>query len=168
MALTTDILRSYRHPRVVLRERLSGGPREDRALAYLMLACFLVFIAQWPRLARIAQIEEREIQPLIGGALLGWLFIAPLVFYCIAILVRLAAYLFGGRGTGFGQRMALFWTLVVISPLWLLHGLTAGLIGPGPALTAVGAITGLSFVIIWLQSILEVEWPAVAPEGFPS
>ena len=149
MALTTDILRSYRHPRVVLSERLADGVREDRALAFLMLACFLVFISQWPRLARIAAIEERDLQPLVGGALLGWLFMAPLMFYLIATLARLVWRMFGGAGTGYGQRMALFWTLLVISPLWLLHGLTAGIIGPSPALTLVGVITAGAFLLIW-------------------
>ena len=163
MALTTDILRSYRQPRAMLRRRLEGGVREDRALAYLMLACFLVFISQWPRLARIAEVEGRELQPLIGGALLGWLFMAPLIFYLLAGLTRLVASVFGGQGTGYGERMALFWTLLVISPLWLLHGLTAGMIGESPALTLVGAITALAFITIWGILVLDVERPAATP-----
>ena len=160
MALTTDILRSYRQPRQMLRQRLQGGVREDRALAYLMLACFLVFISQWPRLARIAEVEERDLQPLIGGALLGWLFMAPLFFYLLAGLVRLIAGLLGGQGSGYAERMALFWSLLVISPLWLLHGLTAGIIGAGPALTSVGVVTVVAFVIIWGLLVLDVEKPS--------
>ena len=54
MAVTTDIMRTWRGPRTVMRDLLNHGQREDRALAYLMAACIMIFIAQWPRLSRIA------------------------------------------------------------------------------------------------------------------
>ena len=54
MTITTDILRSWRHPRAVIREKLRAGDREDRALAVLMGASLLLFVAQWPGLSRAA------------------------------------------------------------------------------------------------------------------
>lgn len=83
MALTTDILASYRRPRTVLR-RLQGDRREARILVYLMLGCGLIFIAQWPRLAREAHLDEEvPLDALLAGALFAWVFIAPLVFYAL-------------------------------------------------------------------------------------
>ena len=87
------------------------------------------------------------------------------MFYLIATLARLDWRMFGGAGTGYG-RMALFWTLLVISPLWLLHGLTAGIIGPSPALTLVGVITAGAFLLIWGATMREVE--AGQPSGMVS
>ncbi len=159
MAVTTDILSSYRHPRTVLRRQLQGGEREDRALIYLMLACGLIFVGQWPALQRAAMADpSTPLQARIGGALMAWLFVAPLVLYAIAGLTHLLARLVGGRGTGFGARLALFWSLLAAAPLWLLYGLVAGLIGPGPALTLTGAVAFGAFIVLWLAALFEAEW----------
>ena len=74
MAVTTDIMRTWRGPRTVMRDLLNHGQREDRALAYLMAACIMIFIAQWPRLSRIAAgfdgtgAETQELSQLVGTA----------------------------------------------------------------------------------------------------
>ncbi len=94
MAVSADILRSYRAPRAVLRDRLARGPhagREGRALVYLMIACGLIFVAQWPRLARQAHLtDEVPFEALMAGALFGWMFLAPLFFYAVGALLGLA------------------------------------------------------------------------------
>ena len=36
MTVATDILRTWRRPRAVIREKLAAGVREDRALAVIM------------------------------------------------------------------------------------------------------------------------------------
>ncbi|MEX1236355.1 MAG: YIP1 family protein [Roseovarius sp.] len=158
MAVTRDIAATYRGPRAVMRRLLDMGQREDRALAILMAGCIVMFIAQWPRLAREAYLTEQELNPLLGGALLAWAFIAPLILYVIALISHWIARLFGGRGTGFGARMALFWALLATSPLVLLHGLVAGFIGPGPGLTAVGLIWFTAFAAFWGLGLKEAEW----------
>ena len=56
--MALDILRSYRTPRRVLRERIGTKAREDRAFATLMAGCVLTFVAQWPRLSREAFFDE--------------------------------------------------------------------------------------------------------------
>lgn len=157
MALTTDILASYRRPGAVLRRRAGGVVREDRALITLMLACALIFVAQWPRLSREAFVTEQELNMLLGGALLGWLFVAPLGLYAIAAFSHLVARLLGGQGTWYGARMALFWALLAAAPLWLLWGLVAGLIGPGPALSATGVVALGAFLAIWIAGLFAVE-----------
>jgi hypothetical protein len=163
VAVTTDILSSYRQPRTVLRRQLQGGVREDRALIYLMLACGLIFVGQWPALQRAALADpSTPLDARIGGALMAWLFVAPLAMYAVAGLSHLLARLLGGRGTGFGARLALFWSLLAAAPLWLIYGMVAGLIGPGPAMTATGAVAFAAFLVLWLSALIEAEWGPAA------
>ncbi|MEE3359465.1 MAG: YIP1 family protein [Pseudomonadota bacterium] len=162
MPVTTDIVASYRRPAQVMRRLLSAGTREDRALAMLMAGCVLAFISQLPRLAREAHLTGEELNPMLGGALFAWLFIAPLMFYLIAALSHLVARLFKGKGDWFGARLALFWAFLAASPLMLLNGLTAGFVGPGAALTLVGFVWFVVFMVIWLVSlkVAETDGPA--------
>ncbi|MES2144355.1 MAG: YIP1 family protein [Pseudomonadota bacterium] len=158
MAITTDILRTWRHPRAVIRQMLDRGPDEGRALAILMGACALIFVAQAPRLAREAQLSpDIPLDARLGVSLFALIFMAPLLFYAIAGISRLIAKLFGGRGTGFGARLALFWALLATTPAMLLHGLASGLMGPVAATTALGIVVALVFVTLWMQMLIEAE-----------
>lgn len=150
MAVTSDILRSYVAPGAVMRSILARGPGEERALAYLAGACLLIFVAQWPRLSRQAHYDDSvPFQALIWGALMAWLFIAPLLFYGLAGLVQLAARALGRPGRGLALRIALFWSLLAASPMWLLYGALTGFLGP-VALTHVAGVAMLAvFLVIW-------------------
>jgi len=158
MSVVRDILHSYRAPRQVFRTRLGDSAREDRALAVLMGACLLIFAAQWPRLSRQAFETGQDLSALLGGALFGWLFIAPLAFYAIALVTHMLARLFGARGSAYGARFALFWALLCASPLWLFWGLVAGFIGTGPALSLVGFVALLAFLMFWVINLRQAEW----------
>ncbi|MEL6171110.1 MAG: YIP1 family protein [Pseudomonadota bacterium] len=160
MPVTTDIVASYRGPRRVMRRILELGTNEGRALAVLMAGCAVFFIADWPKLARDAHISGDELQPILGGSLMGWIFIAPLIFYVFAWLSQLVIRLFGGNATGFSARMALFWAFLAASPLKLFHGLVAGFIGPGPVLNGVGALWLLVFLWFWVSNMREAGWAA--------
>lgn len=145
-----------------MRRLLAAGPREDRALAILMGACLLVFIAQWPAISRRAHLEELELNALLAGALFGWLFIAPLGLYLLAALSHLVAKLFGGKGGWYGARLALFWSLLASTPLILLNGLVAGFIGKGAALSIVGLAWFGVFLWFWMASLRVAEQGARA------
>ena len=146
MALVPDILRTWRRPRAVMAEKIASRS-EPLALVYLVLACALVFIGQWPRLAREAHLAGGDVQPLIGGALLGWLFVMPLVLYLLAGAVHLGSRLLRRPVTGFTARMAIFWGLLAAVPAWLLDGLTAGFVGAGPARSLVGVVALGAFLL---------------------
>ncbi len=163
MPVTTDITATYRGPGRVMRRLLSMGRREDRALAFLMVACVIVFVSQMPRLARIAHLTGQELDMLLSGALFGWVFLAPLMLYLLAALSHLVARLFGGRGDWFGARLALFWALLASTPLVLLHGLVAGMIGPGPGLRAVGLLWLVIFGWFWFACLRQAERPPQGP-----
>jgi hypothetical protein len=158
MPVSTDILESYVRPRQVFRRKLEGGTHEGRALATLIGACLLIFVAQWPGLARAAHINPAiPLDARMGGALLGTLFLLPPIAYAVAALSHLVARAFGGRGSFFSARLALFWSLLAVSPLMLLQGLVRGFIGPGPALTLVGLAVLATFLMFWVTSLFESE-----------
>ncbi|WP_417258798.1 YIP1 family protein [Celeribacter sp.] len=159
MGVAADIIRTYRAPGAVVRHRLGPTENEGGALVTLMLACGLIFVAQWPRLSREAFVTGQEVQMLLGGALLAWLFMMPLVFYVLAAVLTAALNLMGGKASGYEGRMATFWPLLAASPLWLLWGLTMGFIGQGPAATITGALALVAFLIFWGAGLREVAFP---------
>ncbi len=142
----------YRRPAEVLRRLLSREVSEPRALAYLMGACALMFVARLPALSREVSLSDPErwarepgayseaLQPVMGGTLLATLIFLPLIFYVIAFVVQIILRAFGRKLGGYDMRLVLFWSLLAAAPLALLNGLTAGFVGPGPALTIVGVL----------------------------
>ncbi|MCW1933716.1 YIP1 family protein [Pararhodobacter zhoushanensis] len=152
MALTTDIVASYRRPRAVLRS-LQGDRREARILVYLMLACALIFVAQWPRLARDAHMDETiPLDALLSGALFAWIFIAPLAFYALGGMLSLVLRI-AGPVDAFAVRLGLFWALLVAAPLMLFQGLVAGLIGPGLQANLAGLPAAVAFFAVLIAGL---------------
>ena len=117
----------------------------------------LVFIAQWPKLARDAFVNNVDLNFLLGANLMALVVIAPLLLYVIATLARGVGFVFGGQGTAYGARLALFWALLASTPLILLHGLTAGFVGPGPELKVVGVIWLGVFFWFWISGSIAQE-----------
>lgn len=161
MPVTTDILASYRRPGEVLRAHLARGTSEPRVLAWLMGACGVMFVAQWPRLAREAHLQGTELQPAMGGALLATLIFLPLIFYVLAGLSQLVLRVTGSPVSGYEARAALFWALLAASPLALLNGLVLGFIGRGPEQLLVGAAWFGAFVWIWVSGLRAARGQAV-------
>ena len=158
MSLTTRILQTWRDPRAVMRGHLVQGAREDRALAILMGACLMVFVAQWPGLSRAAHLDPSvPLDARLSGALMGTLFLVPLLAYVLAAVSHLVARLMGGQGTWFGARMALFWSLLAVSPLMLFQGLVAGFVGPGPSATLSGLVVLAGFLFLWGNALIASE-----------
>jgi len=152
MGLSADILASYRRPRAVLR-RLVGDRREARILVYLMLACGLIFVAQWPRLAREAHFDDSvPFDARMAGALFAWMFVAPLVFYALGGILTLILRL-AGPVEGFRVRLGLFWALLGAAPWFLLYGLGTGIIGPGAQSTLLGLPAVVAFVFLLVAGL---------------
>lgn len=151
MALSTQILRSYRAPRSVLRELIARDRHEGRALVYLMLACALIFVAQWPRLRRMAESGgEVPFEGLLAGALFGWLFVAPILFYGLGALMALVLRLARPGTPAFGVRLALFWALLAASPLVLLQSALVSLAGPG----VLALVSGLAVLAVFVAILV--------------
>ena len=160
MAVTQDIFTSWRRPRVVVRKLLAQGQRDDRALVFLMLGCALICLSQLPSIVRSVEFGQGEpFEAQLGGVIMAWLFIAPLVLYGIAAASHILARLFRGRGAFHSARLALFWSLFAASPLWLLAGLSEGYFGAQAAATmALGLIAFVLFIYQWFAGLYEAEW----------
>lgn len=157
MAVTTDILTSWRQPRAVVRRHLSRGRSEAFAFTLLLVFLVLAFVAQAPQAARDAYLaNEPAVSPRLLARALAVLATIPL-WYGLAAVSRLVARALGGQGSWYTARVALFWALATVSPAMLLQGLVAGMIGPGPALWAVQAFVAAAFLTLWLAMLREVE-----------
>jgi hypothetical protein len=164
MALTADIVRTWRAPRAVIRGLLDQGRREDRAVALVMIACFLIFVAQWPRLSRIdSGFEPSPWPPEINfEGMMTYTFYAvvimlPLAIYALAAVAHMVARLMGGQGSWYSARLSLFWAVLTTTPLLLLHGLVRGFIGLGTQSMLIGGIWAVVFGYIWIQCMIETE-----------
>ncbi len=156
MAIVPDIARGWRDPAGLARAKLAQG--EGGALATVMGACALLFVAQWPRLAREAYLNPEVPQDArVGGALLGIVFVLPLFLYVLAGAGRLVARVFGVHVSGIGSRVALFWALLCLTPVLLLHGLATGFVGQGAAVTLLGLFVLAVFGYLWLRMLAGVR-----------
>lgn len=150
MPIVPHIRRAWAAPGAFIADRLAEGLREDRALAVLMGACALSFVAQWPGLARAAHLDPTvPLDARLAGALFGTIFLLPPLAYGLAGLSHLVARAAGGQGTWYGARLALFWALLAVSPLMLLVGLLAGFLGPVPGTSIIGLIVFAGFLYLW-------------------
>ncbi len=157
MAVTTDILASWRAPRAGVRQHLARGVSEPFVFALLVVFLILTIIGQWPVSSREAFLaQEPSAAPRLLARALAVLATIPF-WYGLAALSRLVARALGGQGSWYSARLALFWALAVVSPLMLLQGLVGGMIGPGPGLWLIVAIVGLAFFWLWLTMLHEVE-----------
>ncbi|MGQ0610437.1 MAG: YIP1 family protein [Paracoccaceae bacterium] len=155
MSVVADIAESWRHPARVMRRHLARGRSEPFAFSLLMVFLLVAFIAYWPAAARVAALDPGK--PVAAQLLpfaMGGLAAIPMLYLLAAFGAGVARVL-GGRGGWYGGRMALFWALVVSSPLVLLSGLVAGLIGPGLQQTALNLVSGLAFLVFWAITLKE-------------
>lgn len=160
MAVTTDIVETWRNPRAVYRRLNAMGQREDRAIAILMAACFLVFVAQWPRLVRVSQgvdlatgADIPGLDRLMSYEFMSWLMVWPLVFYAFAGLTVGVMRAFGSQISGYGGRLALFWALLATSPAMLFFGLLRGLNGNVGASQLAGGLWICALLVFWTQGL---------------
>ncbi|MGI3171482.1 YIP1 family protein [Pseudooceanicola sp. C21-150M6] len=157
MSVIADIAATYRGPVPVLRRRLAGGQREDRALAVLMAGCLILFIAQWPRLSREAFVTGADLNVLMGASLMALVFILPLILYGLAGIGHVLCRAFGGQGAYHSARMVLFWALLASGPVFLLNGLMQGFAGPGLQTSLTGLLALAVFLWFWLTGVVAVE-----------
>lgn len=144
------MLATWRGPGRVTGRILAAGENEARALAILLAACGLFFVAQWPEAARRAHLDPTvPLRALLGIRLFAVLFLAPVIFYAMAGISRLVLRVAGLRVSGYGARVALFWALLAVAPAVLLHGLVAGMVGPGAGLQIVGVAVFAAFLWFW-------------------
>lgn len=157
MSLIPDIVESWRAPGRVLRRHLARPRSEAFAFTFLFTFLLVAFVAQTPYASRLTHFQpEVPMSQRLFATFLGLVATIP-VWYGLAAVSRLVAGLMGGRGSWYGARMALFWALVTIAPAMLLMGLSLGFMGQGPQTTALGALVGGVFVVLWGLMLREAE-----------
>lgn len=165
MAVTTEILRSYRAPRDVARRLFAvsaGDDRPDaRGFIYLMLGCFIFFCGRFPGMlgAEMTAPDAPPREALISITFFVMMTVWPLFFMVLAGVAHLLVKAFGGKGDFRRARLATGWTLLAISPLALLRGMTEAVSGPGPQLLVIDGLIALAFCVIWAISLTEAERP---------
>lgn len=158
MPVSSDIVRTYRGPRRVVRDLLSMGQREDRAIMWLMFGCLIVFISRLPALQREAVMAGGDFTRDAAYAFFGLMMLAPLLFYGLALAGRGIAYLLGGRPSGYGARVALFWAWLAATPVALFYGLLVGLNGSdAPATQLIGGVWFLVLLVFWGLGLAEAS-----------
>ena len=156
MSVVVDIVSAWTAPRRLIRAKLDQGLRDDRALAVIMGAGLLLFIAQWPNAIRSATLDPSvPLEARLGGALIACIFILPLIAYGVALFSQGVLRIFGRRGKGFGARLALFWAFLAVSPVMLIQGMLIGFFGHSTIGTIVQIIAGVGFLWMWMQMLIE-------------
>lgn len=160
-----DIIKAYGGLRASMRVQMDRNFGEERLLALVAYGCFVVFLSFIPRLLA-TDLSTNPDQSIAGGIIM-WFFVVmfffPLVLYGVSALTHLAAKPFGGSGTFYGARHALFWMLTVLSPLLIVKGMLGSVFiqigGPtGESLLAVlNIILALAVLRIWGVFLAETE-----------
>jgi len=157
MAVTQDILESWRQPRAVVRRLLDRGRSEPFAFSLLVTFLFLLFLHLTPFLKREAMAHpEVGFTPRLYALGLGLMACVPL-FYLLAAVGHLIARTMGGRGGYYGGRLALFWAGLATSPALLLHGLVLGVVGISGVTSVTGLLVAAIFLTFWSVMLREVE-----------
>lgn len=158
MAVTQDILRTYRSPARVVRGLRVMGQREDRAIAWLMIGCLLAAVAGMPIAQRDVVMNGGDIQQRILYLLFSSLLLLPLCFYLFAGIAYAVIKPFRPAMTGFGARLALFWGWLALAPLTLFYGLLAGINGPDHSGTVLVQWIGVAMALwFWISGLIEVS-----------
>lgn len=159
MAVISDILQSWRSPRLVVKRLLQQYPTEGFALSLLVAFLLLAFVAQWPAMSRAAYLEPAApLAQRMVAAGLALMASIPL-WYGVAGLSHWVAVRFGGRGSYLGARIALFWALLSVAPVMLVQGMIRGFAGPGSLAVVAGALVLCGFLYLWLNMIIATETP---------
>jgi hypothetical protein len=165
MSIARDMLRAWAAPRAVIRARAAGAG-ESQALAVIIGAGLLSFLAQWPKAARDAHLDPSiPLDARLGGALMATVFFLPLLAYAFSIGVHSFARLLGGKGTALHSRLALFWAFLAVTPMMLFQGLLQGFSDNPASLTFVQIIVGLGFLWILVSMLIEVHRTAAGPKA---
>jgi hypothetical protein len=153
------ILANYRSPKKAFTEKLSEGISETKVFIWLLIACFLQFLARLPLLSREAHldIDGPSLVSLIGGVLIGSIFLAPLVFYVFSMLLCLVVRFWFRDLKWIYFRGAFFWSLLAISPLVMVRGVLVGVLGSSFYINVLSILVFLYFIILIVSNVRTID-----------
>jgi hypothetical protein len=112
--------------RGAMRAELDERPPDGRLLGYLMVALLIVWVSAIPLRLKDAVGDP---DASIGMGFVATVFMAPLLFYAIAVLLKWCAPAFGGSAGFYEHRLALFWGLLVATPVQVVANVATNLFG---------------------------------------
>lgn len=160
MSTSREILRAYRGFGASMRRQMESAPGEERLLVYVATACLIMFAARVPNLLELSAAQatpEVSANAVFITNLVGSFFFAPLLLYGIAALSHVFARSFSGQGTFFHARLALFWALLVVSPLALLSTILETAIPVEWLAQVLWLVKFLFFAFAWAVCLSEAE-----------
>ena len=142
------IVDAYADMRASTRSFIQTRPSEARLLFLALLSDVIFFLARSISMVVAPPAEVQASLPqFVGlGVIVAFLFRTSL-FYVIAALAKVASYPFGGRGSWYDTRCAVFWAALVSAPIELI-----------------GAV--LTVLVVYLRSslpFLDSEWLIETP-----
>ncbi|MBC8410341.1 MAG: hypothetical protein H8E12_16715 [Rhodobacteraceae bacterium] len=140
-------------------KKLSEGISETKVFIWLLIACFLQFLARLPLLSREAHldIDGPSLVSMIGGVLIGSIFLAPLVFYALSMLLCFVFRLWFRDLNWIYFRGAFFWSLLAISPLVLVRGILVGALGANFYINLLSILVFLYFIILIVSNVKTID-----------
>ena len=129
MSVVINISKTYRKPIQTYSRLFELGASEKQNLAFLIGGCVISFVSQWPVQARHAFANQQSIDELMGAILLSNLFLLPLIFYFISMVMYIFAKGLGSNILGVELRMIFFWAYLAATPILLLVGIVEGFFG---------------------------------------
>lgn len=157
MAVSSDIVQSWRAPRKMILQHLQLRQTEGFAFGVLVAFLLLAFVAQWPAMSRAAYLApEAPLSQRMIAAGLALMASIPL-WYGLAGLSHLVAQRFSGKGSYLGARIALFWALLSSAPFMLVQGMITGFAGSGAVGTVAGVVVLCGFLYLWINMLIAAE-----------
>ena len=158
MAVTSDIVATYRGPGTVMSGLLAQGRNGVRVLMFALMTGLLIFVALSPYQARAAHLDpEGPLSVRQYWSAFFWIFLMPLLLYAFAAMVWVISRVAGQQLTGYAVRLTLVWSLLASAPILLLLGLALGFIGPGVQAQIVGAVWLIVFFWFWVSGLFAAQ-----------
>ncbi len=160
------IWEAYRDVPGTMARRLANPPGEARLLMYAFVVGLVGFFASLPQTLADARAEaldgietagQGDISAHVLAALFGAVFLLPLFLYGFAMLVHLVARVMGGKGTAERTRHAVFWGMLLTTPLAALGTLIGGVLTLPAALWAVNLALFALFLWILAGTVMVAE-----------
>jgi len=149
------ILASYLSPTKAFTQKLGEGVSETKIFIWLLVSCFLSFLARLPLLSREVHLDVNgpPLDSMIGGVLVSFIFMAPLVFYGLSVILCLLFRVWFNDLKWLYFRGAFFWSLLAVSPLVLVRGVLVGIFGVSAYIDIISVLVFLYFIYILICSV---------------
>ena len=157
LSFIPTIFEAYRNFRMSYRIQSTKHISEARLLSLAFLGVIILFIARLPELIVLwhNNLLNDVIPSLVGISLFTSMFFAPLILYSLSAVIHIVAKLFKGKGTFKTSRLALFWSIVVSSPILLINGIVQGYFYETLLARFFDLLT--MFFVLWIVSSIIVE-----------